>query len=202
MASGSVDDWILAIQTSVSDALTGMLLHRLPGEAASIISELQEIKDWIVEVYTSKLSMWKHLPYGLMGLRASNNTTAKEVAQKLREEWVGCEQKSKFHRVCHQFFEGPVLSEYNRFCDTDVVLKECPRLFALVTKYSLGSLVERAVEGEHAKINHVQKTGASIPATICARIREPYVLGLTENPEFEAWVSGKWNGRCFFFLKH
>ena len=122
-----------------------------------------------------------------------NILEAKECARRARIEWNSCDQ-TKVHRVARRFFGDAVLClMISQFCDTDRPLASFPQLFVLVLAYCSISLVEREIEGEHAKIQHAVKLGAATPATVCSRIRAPYLLELLDSSQFVAWCRSVWS---------
>jgi hypothetical protein len=67
----------------------------------------------------------------------------------------------------------------------------------MVHSYCLTPLVERAIEGEHAKIEHVSKLGPLCPASVCSRIRAKYTLALLSDSIFVSWAHGRWQTHVF-----
>ena len=198
MATFALDMWLERLRTANSDKLTLLLLQLPEGPRGWLVDKLQFIRESIYETYSAKFEMWRHLPYMLLGL-AADKDKAKQIGKSARAEWASCDQ-SKAHRVCHVFFrDAKIVSDLDKFCTSDRELSHYPRLHNLVTSYSLISLVERAIEGEHAKISNAFGGAGHkmLPPTVCARIRSPYLLDLLEGSKFYAWCTYQWSSHIF-----
>jgi hypothetical protein len=197
MAAFAVDRWLDKLQNASSEDLTSMLSKLDDTSRGHVAFILQEVRDFLGEVFSAKMFMWKHLPYLIVGMNVCDSSSAKAVARQCLSEWESCDQR-KAHRVAHRFFADPVvLEQIKAFASSLLPVSEYPRLHNLLQLYSSVSLVERAIEGEHAKIQWVEKMKADSPATICSRMRSTYLLSLLATPLFRAWATSIWNSHVF-----
>lgn len=187
--------WLDRICDAGSEVLTLLLYNVVPERRAGLVAVLQNLRTSLREVYEAKFEMWKHLPLMLLGMGNVDDIKAKECARNSRAEWDGCgPDKSRVHRVAQRFFGDPLVRQHiDAFCDGGQSLHEFPELNRLVLSYCRVNLVERAIEGEHAKIENVVKHGPATPATVCARIRSKYLLSLMSDPTFTAWCMHAWS---------
>jgi hypothetical protein len=198
MASGGVNDWLERLRTCDSPLLTRLLFEVSVHDRSELICTLQCLKDSLTEELSAKFDMWHHLPYSLLGLASSDIQVAKSAAKACRNEWANCVDQHKAHRVAHLFFGNALVSNaLDTFCDSDEPLHRYPSLHNMVHSYCLTPLVERAIEGEHAKIEHVTKLGPLSPASVCSRIRAKYTLALLSDDIFVSWAHGRWQTHVF-----
>ena len=196
MAAFAVDMWLNRLRTCGSDALTLHCCKLAREHRACLIAKLQSMRELLCEEFSAKFEMWEHLPYLLLGLACADVAMAKNCASRAKSECTACDQP-RAHRVTQIFFTDPVVvAEIDHFCASGEPLRHYPALYNRVTSYSLISLVERAIEGEHAKIEHVL-TPSMLPATVCARIRSRYLIGLLDQPAFFAWCRRNWATHVF-----
>ena len=200
MGGGAVEQWLSRISHASSDHLT-KLLSRIPAaNRAGILAVLQNLKEALCESFQQKFAFWIHLPYILLGMLHKHIDIAKNCARKARSEWRSITDKSKIHRVAHRFFADPVIAALiDQFCDTCLPITAFPKLYFLVIQYCFVKLVERAIEGEHAKIEHVLTTSMT-PASVCARIRLPHIMSLLDDKVFWSWCKGVWASFVFHRL--
>jgi hypothetical protein len=200
MAAFAVTMWLDRICAASSGLLT-RLLYQLPqSERSTILAVQHELHETLREVYSSKLAMWSHLPYKLLGMFCHTLHLAKACARCCIDEWQSCTDRPKVHRVAWLFCGRPIIfAQMVAFADGDsgVQLSDFPELFNLVLRYALVSLCERSIEGEHAKIEQATKLGPATPATVCSRIRAPYLISLLDDRTFYSWCKGAWTRHIF-----
>jgi hypothetical protein len=190
LASGKVEYWLNRICSVSSPRLTALLTNLSAEKRSSVLAIQQDLQESLREEFTAKLQQWHHLPYALLGLLSSDSNSAKHVARNCRSEYQSCD-KARLHRVALRFFEDPTVSrQFDAFCDTPVCLDELPELWNLVVMYNSISLVERAIEGEHAKIEKLAKH--ALPCSICSRLRADYLQTLLLNAEFNSFARSVW----------
>ena len=102
------------------------------------------------------------------------------------------------HRVAHRVFgDEQVAQQLREFHEGPHPLNTYPELHALIMAYCLIPLSERPIEGEHAKIEMASVRAHPEPPTVCARVRSPYLLGLTEQSLFCSWGRRMWQSKVF-----
>ena len=176
------------------------LLRTLPQAARGVLLDyFQILKDALIEEYTAKFIVWRPLPYSVIGIASVDTRKAKKVARDCLAEWESCPHQQAAHRVAHRVLGNPALrNQIDRFATTDSPLSDFPVLSHVVSLYALSPLVERSIEGEHAKIEHVIKLcGTSPPATVCARFRSAHLLDLLSAETFRSWCLGRWSTHVF-----
>jgi hypothetical protein len=155
MASYGAREWLEKVLNGVSSCLTQLLAKCTDTQRTVIVAIQQELWESLREELTAKLEHWHHLPHCLLGLLGKDRAQAKAVCRNAISEWECCDRK-KVHRVCHRFFSDQLVhSQMAQFANTDASIEAFPRLHNLLLEYALIPLVERAVEGEHAKIEKV-----------------------------------------------
>ena len=197
MAAGGVNEFLDDIIACDSSEFKMLLADMVPGERPHVVAAMHSLKEWLYEVYDAKFGMWRHLPYILLGMAHPDMRKAKLCAQIALSEWRTSEQR-KVHRVALRFFSDPVIShQLATFADpaTNMDLTELAALHNLTLEYSLISLVERQIEGEHAKIEWATTSGSMTPAMVCAKIRSSYLFDLLNVEHFKAWANFNWNSK-------
>jgi len=197
MAAGGVSEFLDEIIACDSSEFNMLLADMVPGERPHVVAAMHSLKEWLYEVYDAKFGMWRHLPYILLGMAHPDRRKAKLCAHIALSEWRASEQR-KVHRVALRFFSDPVISrQLATFADpaTNMDLTELAALHNLTLEYSLISLVERQIEGEHAKIEWATTSGSMTPAMVCAKIRSSYLFDLLSVEHFKAWANFNWNSK-------
>jgi hypothetical protein len=104
---------------------------------------------------------------------------------------------NRLHRVATRLFskDGVFRPSFERYADGFASLEELPDLQAELLAINLTSLVERRIEGEHARIKQygLGKEGSVTPATIAALLRMPETFRLLDLPAFVAWATALWS---------
>lgn len=197
MAAGGVSEFLDDIIACDSSEFNMLLADMVPGERPHVVAAMHSLKEWLYEVYDAKFGMWRHLPYILLGMAHPDRRKAKLCAHIALSEWRASEQR-KVHRVALRFFSDLVISrQLATFADpaTNMDLTELAALHNLTLEYSLISLVERQIEGEHAKIEWATTSGSMTPAMVCAKIRSSYLFDLLSVEHFKAWANFNWNSK-------
>ena len=155
MASYATDLWLAKICNCSSARLTELLSASSDKKRTGILAVQQELQESLREEFQAKLQHWKHLPFKLLGLLATDEDRAKHICRECICEWEQCDQ-TKVQRVAYRFFGDPVvLSQLRAFGTSDVPLQALGKLHNLLVMYASIPLVERSIESEHAKIEKV-----------------------------------------------
>ena len=200
MAAFAVDMWLDRIARFENPRLNELIAKMPSAERAHIMAAIQGLREWLYEEFEAKFAMWKHLPYHLLGLGHSDKVLATACCKACLNEWdsTPAAQRDKVHRVARRFFcDDKIKKQMEDFASGDDNLSAYTELETLVAEYSLVPLVERAIEGEHAKIEKALKLGIPTPAGVCARLRSPYLLTMLDNKMFYAWCKGLFASHVF-----
>ena len=155
MASYAADLWLAKICNCSSARLTELLSACPDEKRTAILAVQQDLQESLREEFQAKLQHWKHLPFKLLGLLATDEDRAKQICRECICEWEQCDQ-TKVQRVAYRFFGDPVvLSQLRAFGTSDVPLQALGKLHNLLVMYASIPLVERSIESEHAKIEKV-----------------------------------------------
>ena len=103
--------------------------------------------------------------------------------------------ESRLHRVAHWLF-GPSLrrKSFDAFASGDAPLSAFPAAFLALQRYALSNIVERSVEGIHARIKAIGQPMhfVSVPY-LCARLREDANIDkLRSDPDFYEFCLKHW----------
>ena len=155
MASYATDHWLERICDCNSSHLTELLSACPPEKRNGIVAMQHELQESLREEFQAKLQHWKHLPFKLLGLLNNDENLAKQICRECICEWEQCD-KTKVQRVAWRFFgDRLVRSQLHAFGNSDAPLQSLGKLHNLLVMYASVSLVERNIEGEHAKIEKV-----------------------------------------------
>ena len=204
MAAFAVQKWLQKIRDADSTHLNLMLARLGNRERAVLASKLHALKELLVEILSAKFEMWNHLPYLLLGLECSDTQLAKDCAKRACAEWSGCDNQARAHRVAQRYFKNPVVcKQLHDFAASSKPLSDFPELCNLSLQYGRISLIERAIESVHAKIEK-ETLGRRYmtPPSLCSRIRSSYLHTFMDNPRFVAWCRGRWERTKISYEKH
>lgn len=152
MASWAADHWLAKVCDGTSSHLTRLLSRCSDGKRTGILAVQQDLQESVREEYQAKLLHWHHLPHSLLGMLDPERRRGKDVGRRCLNELEQAD-RSKMHRVCHRFFSDSVVMQQLRdFASGDARIQEFPQLHNLLVMYNSIPLVERSIEGEHAKI--------------------------------------------------
>ena len=113
---GQVDAWLAALRTCSSPELDRMLLDLSPGDRALCCSGMHQMKEGLIEIYSSKFGMWKRLPYILLGIGHTDVPRAQECARAALGEWNSAPRPELVHRVAVLLWKDPIVrSQLQRF---------------------------------------------------------------------------------------
>jgi hypothetical protein len=159
MAAYAATQWLCKVCDGSSAHLTKLLSRCDDSKRTGILSIQQELRESVKEEFQAKLLHWHHLPYLLLGMLYPDLRRAKEIARRCLSEFQQSD-RSKLHRVCHRFLsDDAVLGQIRSFAFNDAPIQDYAVLHNLLTMYNSVPLVERSIEGEHAKI---EKAGANL----------------------------------------
>ena len=208
MALGKLDEFTNMLLSARSDDAN--ILHaKLDSTVSSNILRFEHsVKNRIADIWILKLSMWKHLPYSIIGIGGnsfgakSNLQDCKILAKRIREEYDLNPHKRVIHRVAHVFLaeSSDLRRQWIHFESSEFPLESYPKLCFETMSYAFASLSEVSAEGEHSRIHGLlmHPGRPQSPPAICAQLRKREVVALLANPAFLRWAGPMWRSRMLY----
>jgi hypothetical protein len=164
MAAGAASEWLDKICSGTSPHLTSLLDGCSQEKRTAILAVQHELQEAFREELGAKFEMWFHLPYKALGICSSDASKGKMAATVCIHEWQSCKDKSKHHRVTFRIFNDPVIfAQIDKFRVSKHELVHYSRANNMLLMYAGVPLVERSIEGEHAK---VEKAGSLLLSSL------------------------------------
>ena len=193
-------------RTATSAKLQHMICSLTDARRVDIIQHLDQLRTDLVEQLVDKLDCVDHAPLVIAGAFYSvydgNWARAKEYVRrcfKETEDAVAQGKVDKLHRTAKKFLPGTAAyDDGQRFLAADnEPMWKFPRLFQAVLVFALLPVVERRIEGIHARIKALGHGvyGAGLPY-MCAAVREPkHLEQLRTDPDFLRFSIKHWHDR-------
>ena len=206
LAAKGLEDLVYGIQHATSSSFQA-LMDAVPENAASGRAQLlgfqTDLRNKLVNIVSSKFAFWMTILWRAFAIfyfaeQEHNEVEARRICGECLAEYdrAVISGSDRVHRVAKMMF-GP---GENRAGFDDYAngqrgsLKDFPRIFLLLQKYSLANVTERRIEQIHSQVKTIGKDMPHVePPYICARLREEKTLDrVRSNPDFRKFCTGKW----------
>ena len=167
-------------------------------------------KHAVVQLISSRLSFWAHLPYLLLGifgaeLGVCDLARAKACAAECIREYeqaLGGGLKAKLHRVSHRLLGrgGSFRAMLQHFATSEVGLASYPALFIEIRGLALIPVVCRRIESAHAEYSGLSKklTIARFAWKAAAMRRKDVAAHLDSSNRFLQFLTNQWRTRLLY----
>ena len=202
-----LDELLNAIHTCTSDQLQAQL-DSAGDSKASLLDLNLCLRNRLFEVLVDKFGFWRHVPWKLIGVYYCCCGGTAAAAQALLHECVLEYDTAvadglghQLHRLAHIFLRpcSRCRREVDAFIEHGGALLDYPCLYAWLLQYALVGLVERCVEGLHARLKRLGKQSTYIlPPYACALTRSEQTMALLRaNSDFHAMCCRVWPRKTF-----
>lgn len=204
MALGLHEKLIAQVMAADSPEMVKALGQLASDDRTCMVAMEQQLKASIAEELAFRWGFWKQIPYRIMGAYAgafaADSGDCQECIRDCLQQY-DCAKAAgninRVHRVAVRILDeaGPFRAALSQLATGDFQLEHFPELRWELFSLSSACLMERSLEGEHAKIKKLAtgREGIITPATVAALLRAPEQYQLLEDQLFVGWATSVWH---------